>query len=120
MIRLSFTFSGIPVFVRAAFFKICADGTLRGPDGTLVATYTSLGWWFGTRNYREFEAVGPLFLRANCPDGRTERLGPYENVRAADGSLFTRTTCLGSFCANRLSSPGTAEWNEITLLDRAG
>jgi hypothetical protein len=120
LIRLSFTFSGIPVFVRAAFFRICADRTLRGPDGTLVATYSSLGWWFGTRNYREFEAVGPLFLRASCLDGRTEHLGPYENLRAADGSIFTRTSCLGTFCADRAASAGAADWNEITLLDRAG
>ena len=58
MIKLSFTFDGIPRFVRGAFFRICADGTLRGPEGSLVASYTSKGWLLGARSCREFEAHG--------------------------------------------------------------
>lgn len=118
MIKLAFTFSGIPLFVRGAFFRICADGTLRGPEGSVVASYTSQGWRLGTRSCREFEALGPLFLRAHFPDGRREHLGPYEAVRAADGALFSRSRCLGIFCTNRAASPGLPEWNEIAFLER--
>ena len=119
MISLSFTLSGVPVFARGAFFRICADRTLRGPGGSLIATYSALGWRLGGRNYREFEAIGPLFLRAHRADGRAEVMGPYEFVRAGDGALFGRGRCLGSFCANRALSPGIPEWSDITLLDRS-
>lgn len=119
MIKLSFTFGGIPVFVRGAFFTIRADRTLRGPEGSLVARYTPVGWQLGARNCREFEALGPVLLRASFPDGRREHLGPYELIRAADGALFDRTHCLGIFCTNRAASPGLPEWNEITFLDEA-
>jgi hypothetical protein len=118
LIKLSFTFGGIPVFVRGAFFRICADGTLRGPEGSLVASYTSQGWRLGARSCREFEALGPLFLRAHFPDGRRVHLGPYEIVRAADGALFNSGRCLGIFCTNRAASPGLPEWNEIAFVDR--
>jgi hypothetical protein len=97
------------------FFRICSDGTLRGPEGSLVARYTAFGWQLGGRGCREFEALGPLFLRANLADGRRERLGPYEAVRAADGALFDRAHCLGIFCPDRAASPGIPEWQEITL-----
>ncbi|MEJ0037712.1 MAG: hypothetical protein WDO68_16830 [Gammaproteobacteria bacterium] len=120
MISLSFTSSGVPVFARGAFFRICADSTLRGPEGSLVATYSSLGWRLGPRYFREFEANGPLFLRAQGPHGRPELMGPYEFVRAGDGALFSHGRCLGSYCTNRAASPGVLEWSEITLLDRQG
>ncbi len=119
MISLSFTFSGVAVFARGAFFRICADNTLRGPEGSLVATYSSLGWRLGGRNYREFEALGPLFIRAHRIDGRSEVMGPYPLVRAGDGALFGHGRCLGSFCANRALSPGIPEWSDITLLDHS-
>jgi hypothetical protein len=118
LIKLSFTFDGIPRFVRGAFFRICADGTLRGPEGSLVASYTSKGWLLGARSCREFEAHGPLFLRAHFADGRREHLGPYDSVRAADGALFNRTRCLGVFRTNFAVSPGLPEWNEIAFLER--
>jgi hypothetical protein len=116
LIRISFTFSGVPVIVRGAFFRICADGSLRGPEGSLVARYTTMGWRLGTRDSREFEAIGSLFLRTSFADGRRERMGPYEAIRAADGALFDRAHCLGIFCTNRAASPGLPEWNEITIL----
>ena len=104
------------MFVRGAFFRICSDGTLRGPEGSLIARYTALGWKLGARECREFEVIGPLFLRANFADGHRERLGPYEALRAADGALFDRAHCLGIFCTNRAVSPGIPEWREITIL----
>lgn len=110
--------SGAAVFARGAFFRICADGTLRGPEGSLVATYGSGGWRLGGRSYREFEAAGPVFLRVRRIDGLAGIMGPYEFVRAGDGALFGHGRCLGSFCANRALSPGIPQWSEITLLDR--
>lgn len=118
LIKISFTFGGIPLFVRGTFFRICADGSLRGPEGSLVASYTSQGWRLGGRSCREFEALGPLFLRTHFADGRREHLGPYEIIRAADGALFSRTHCLGIFCTNRAASPGLPEWSEIAFLER--
>jgi len=119
MIQIAFVFGGVPAFVRGAFFRICADHTLRGPEGSVVARYNALGWHLGARNCREFEATGPLLLRAHFADGRRERLGPYEVIRAADGALFDRSHCLGVFCTNRAASPHLPEWQEIALLDGA-
>jgi hypothetical protein len=117
LITLSFTSDAdVPLFVRGAFFKICAGGELRGPEGSLVATYTPRGWRLGARDCREFEVLGPLFLRVNLADGSRKNLGPYDLVRGADGALFSHGHCLGIFCANRAVSPGVPEWSEITLL----
>jgi hypothetical protein len=118
LISLSFAHSREPVFARAAFFRICADGSLRGPEGSVIATYSPLGWRLRGRDYRDVEALGPVFLRASRTDGRAEVLGPYELVRAGDGAVFGQGRCLGTFCTNRALSPGIPEWSEITLLDR--
>ena len=117
MIQIAFVFAGVPAFARGAFFRICADRTLRGPEGSVVARYTAQGWQLGTRNSREFEAMGPLLLRVHFADGRRERLGPYEAVRVADGALFDRGHCLGVHCASPAVSPSLPHWKEIALLD---
>jgi hypothetical protein len=117
LIQIVFTFSANPVFVRGTFFRICADRTLRGPEGSLVARYTSMGWQLRERHCREFEAAGPLLLRAHSADGRCESLGPYGAIRAADGALFDHGHCLGIFCANSAASPNLPEWREIVLLN---
>jgi len=118
LISLLFTFSGVPVYARGAFFRICADSTLRGPDGGLVAAYSSRGWQLGPRYCREFDAIGPLFLRAHRSDGRADVMGPFEMIRASHGALFGHGRCLGTYCTNRAASPGVPEWSGITLLDR--
>jgi hypothetical protein len=101
VIRLSFPcHQGPTVLLRAAFFRICADQTLRGPDGSLVARYTTLGWRLGARDCREFEATGPLLLRVSSGGGPSEQFGPYEAVRAGDGALFRQSRCLGNFCTH--------------------
>lgn len=119
MINLAFTSSAAPMFVRGKFFRICSDGTLRGPESNVIARYSALGWLLAGRNCREFEATGPLFLRAYFADGRRVQLGPYPAVRAADGALFDRARCLGTFCINRAASPGIPEWKEVTILGDA-
>jgi hypothetical protein len=118
LIQITFVFSGIPTFMRGAFFRICADRTLRGPEGSIVARYTARGWQLGVRNCREFEAIGPVTLRAHSADGRREHLGPFDVVRAAEGALFDRSRCLGTFCTNRAASPTLPDWHEIALLDK--
>jgi hypothetical protein len=120
LIQIIFTFSAHPVFVRGTFFRICADRTLRGPAGSLVARYTAKGWQLRARHCREFEVVGPLSLRTHFADGRSERLGPYRAIRAADGALFDGGHCLGIFCANSAASPNLPEWHEIVFLNGGG
>jgi hypothetical protein len=117
MIQIAFVFGGVPAFVRGAFFRICSDRTLRGPEGSIVARYNAQGWHLGTRHCREFEAMGPVLLRAHFADGRREHLGPYGAIRAADGALFEHGRCLGMFCANRAAPASLPEWQEIALLD---
>jgi len=118
LISLSFTLSGTTVYARGAFFRICADQTLRGPDGSLVATYSVHGWRLAGRNYREFEAVGSMFLRAQHVDGRSEVMGPYALVRAGDGMLFEQGRVLGRYCTIRAAIPGVEEWSEVTFLNQ--
>ncbi len=119
MISLVFTFSGVPVHLRAPFFRICADNTLRGPESSVVATYTAYGWTLGERKCREFEARGPVTLRAIASDGLAEHLGPYEMVRAEAGSLYAEGRCLGTYCVTRGASDGH-QWREVALLSGVG
>jgi hypothetical protein len=105
-----------PVSVRAPFFRICADATLRGPDSSIVATYVAHRWRLGQRSCQEFHCSDPVYLRVTNQDGERERLGPYEFVRAAEGSLFTEGRCIGTHFP---APPGVAEahcWHEVTLL----
>jgi hypothetical protein len=102
--------------VRAAFFRICVDATLRAPDGGVVATFSSRRWSLGKKGCEDFTVTGPTLLRIKRYDGVTEHLGPFELVRAADGALFTQGRCLGVHS----SVPGPAlandYWEEITIL----
>jgi hypothetical protein len=103
------------VSVRAAFFRICADSTLRAPDSSVVATFSSRRWRLGKRGCDEFTCTGPVLLRIKRHDGVTERLGPYELVRAAEGALFTQGRCLGTHTVPGMDSTNDS-WEEITLL----
>jgi hypothetical protein len=120
LLSLTFTFSGLPVLVRAAFFRICADRTLRGPESSVVATFTPYGWTLGARSCREFEAAGPIFLRATCADGRRESLGPFEIIRAAEGALFTSGRCIGTYCLPPALGTSASGWKEVALLTDPG
>ena len=107
------------VLVRAPFFRICADSTLRGPDSTIVATYSAHMWRLGLRSCREFHCNAALYLRVTNQAGQRERLGPYEFVRAAEGALFASGQCLGTY-SRRWHAQDTAEcWQEVTLLSAA-
>jgi hypothetical protein len=123
---ITLTFSpvaaGSQVLVRAAFFRICADLTLRGPDSTVVAAYTSHMWRLGVRRCREFHCNDLLYLRVTNPGGDHERLGPYQFVRAAEGALFVNGMCLGTYSRKWNSESTSRSWaeHEITLLSAEG
>jgi hypothetical protein len=105
-----------PVSVRAPFFRICVDATLRAPDGSIVATFSSRRWRLGKRGCEDFTTSGPVLLRIKRYDGITEHLGPYELVRAADGALFTHGRCLGLHSSAPGVAPADDSWQEITML----
>jgi hypothetical protein len=108
-----------PVSVRAAFFRICEDATLRTPDGGVVAMFISRRWRIGKRGCEDFTANGPTLLRVKRHDGVTEHLGPYELVRAADGALFTQGRCLGMHSSVPGAAPTDDSWDEVTILPYA-
>jgi hypothetical protein len=105
-----------PVSVRGAYFRICADATLRGPDNAIAASYSKGLWQLGRRQHRSFECSGPLYLRALNSFGRHERTGPYEFVKAIDGALFTHTDYLGAFALPSAAVGSVELWREIAFL----
>jgi hypothetical protein len=105
------------VVVRAAHFRICSDGTLRGPDNTIAARYIDGLWHLGQRRHLSFECVGPIYLRVTNHHGRRESIGPYEFVKAADGALFTHDNCLGvHILPVKFGSVITEMWQEVSFL----
>jgi hypothetical protein len=112
--------SGSTVLMRGMFFRICHDRTLRGPDSTVLATYTSHTWRLGPRSYREFHCNEPVYLRVRNRDAGGERLGPYEFVRAAEGGLFVNGQCIGTY-SPEWDTENTLRhsWHEVTLLSAA-
>ncbi len=105
-----------PVFARAAFFRICSDGTLRGPDNSVAATYENRSWVFGQRRFRSFECDGPVYLRTRTGAGSLARSGPYTFLREAEGALYTQDTCLGIYLPGREPDGSSVYWREIALL----
>jgi hypothetical protein len=118
MITLAFqaVSAGPDAQVRAAFFRICADATLRGPDNDIAATFIDHRWLLGNRRYTAFQCRGPVSLRVTHQSGDREQLGPYEFVRAAQGALYTSERCLGMHVASWASEMSTHYWREIALL----
>ena len=118
MITLTFSplSAGSQVLVRATFFRICADSTLRGPENTLVATYAAHLWRVGARKCREFHCDEALYLRVTNPDADREQLGPFRFVRAAEGALFASGKCLGVYSPKWHEESPAHWWREITLL----
>lgn len=101
---------------RGAYFRICADGTLRGPDNAVTARYADRRWQLGQRHYREFECSGPIYLRVTDREDNRECLGPYDFVRAAEGALFTHQACLGMHSPGGNLESATYRWREVALL----
>lgn len=47
------------IFVRGTYFRIFADGTLRGPDNAVAARYAD-GLWHVARNNTEYSSAARL------------------------------------------------------------
>jgi len=112
--------SGSPVIIRGLFFRIDRDCALRGPDSTVVATYTPHTWRLGARSFREFHCNNTVYLRVRNRAAACEKLGPYDFVRAAEGGLFVQGQCIGTY-SPQWDTEATPHqcWQEITLLSVA-
>lgn len=106
--------------VRGAFFRLCADRTLRGPDNTVTATYTNGLWQLRQRPHRSFECEGEVFLRVTDSDGRHASAGPYQAVRFSQGIIFSGEIRLGMYASADESTPTEGLLQNITLLDAGG
>jgi hypothetical protein len=108
---------GLAVLVRGAHFRICSDGTLRGPDNTTSARFFDGLWHLGPRRHLSFECAGPIYLRVTNQHGRRECIGPYASVRAADGAIFSHNSCLGSHVARTQTGTEMIQmWQEVSFL----
>ena len=105
------------VVIRAAYFRIHADGTLRGPDNGLTATYAHDGSWeLGPRRYASFECTGPVYLRVTDVDGSRECLGPFDCVKVVRGAVLTQDKWLGAHATYGGGVSATDLWREIAFL----
>jgi hypothetical protein len=104
------------VLVRGAYFRICADGTLRGPDNAIAASYTEGHWQLGRKRNRMLECREALYLRVTTADGQRECIGPYECLKVIGGAIFSNDTYLGAHTRRESYIPEAAVWREIALL----
>lgn len=102
--------------LRGTYFRLCSDATLRGPDNAIAASYCKGVWQLGGRRHRSFECSGPLDLRVIHGDGRNERTGPYDFIKAIDGALFTHKDYLGAFALPPTAASSLGLWREVALL----
>jgi hypothetical protein len=111
--------SGSPVQVRGAYFRICADATLRGPDNEVAAAFIEHSWHLARRRFRDFQSSTPVYLRVTNQNGEREQLGPFELFRVAEGALFSAERCVGTHSANWATPSVAACWREIVILPSA-
>lgn len=118
MIKLTFRplDSESTVLVRALYFRICPDETLRGSDNAIAARYVNGMWQLAHRRHRAFECMGPVYLRVTDIAGRREYMGPYDFLKASDGAIFTRDACLGYYSLRRDGGVPASVWTEIAFL----
>ncbi len=121
MITLAFrpVRSELVVLVRGAYFRICADGTLRAPDNSVTSHYADGVWLLGQRQHRTLECRQAVYLRVTDRHGNRESTGPYECLTVAGGAIFTDNTYLGAHApsGDRASLPSEI-WREIAILSR--
>jgi hypothetical protein len=108
-----------PILVRGTYFRICADGTLRGPDNAITALYVDGAWELAHRQHRAFDCGGPVYLRVTGADGRRQLSGPYDSVRAMDGAIFVQDRCLGAHAAGPKPVAPTVLLHEVAFLPDA-
>jgi hypothetical protein len=117
---LKLTFRMVPgdslVHTRAACFRFCADGTLRAEGNFVAATRVDDCWRLGQRLFREFECVGPVYLRARKrPESAPVGLGPFNLIRSARGLVYADDVCLEMRLPSLHREPGDS-WHEIAFL----
>lgn len=79
----------------AACVRFSVDGTLRGPDNSVIARCLEGGWQVGGRLHREFECEGPVRVRLSLASGEPPRLlGPFRLLRTRGGFLYGDDACL--------------------------
>lgn len=105
-----------PLLIRGAFFRICGDGSLRGPDNEIVAMYSAGIWRLCRRDYRSFECIGPVRLRCTRSEGVSEELGPFDSLSSSRGAIFAREVCLGAHARPGEIDPGGQCWREVVFL----
>lgn len=104
------------ILVRGIYFRICADGTLRGPDNAVTATYIDGLWRLGRKQHRTVECREAVYLRLTTATGRRECIGPYEGLKLTGGAVFANETYLGAHARGEGHVPYTDIWSEIALL----
>ena len=103
MLRLNFlTLRGdAHTLMIAACVRFAVDGTLRGPDNSVIARCLEGEWQVGGRMHREFECEGPVRVRLSLGPGEPARLlGPFRLLRTRGGVLYGDDACLN------ISMPG--------------
>ena len=104
------------ILIRGLYFRICADGTLRGPDNAVTATYFDGLWRLGRRQHRMLECRDPVYLRVTTSAGGRECIGPYEGLKVSGGAIFSNETYLGAHTRGEPYASETGIWKEIALL----
>ena len=104
------------ILVRGVYFRICADGTLRGPDNAVTASFTDGLWQLGRKQHRMLECREPIYLRVTSSHGQRECIGPYEGLKVTGGAIFSNDTYLGAHTRGESNLPQAAIWREIALL----
>jgi hypothetical protein len=102
------------------YFRICADGTLRGPDNGIISRYLDGQWQLARGRHRAFDCSGPLFVRMTNSDGRRERIGPYPFVKVAGGAVFAADSCVAVHDSRQALESWAAACEEIAFLSSAG
>jgi hypothetical protein len=117
MLRVNFrSLSGdSPTLMIASCLRFSADGTLRGPDNSIVASCLDGCWKVGGRMHRELDCEGPVRVRLARRPGLPEAyLGPFTQLRTAGALLYGDGVCLKIGVPGRARS-GTTD-QEFTLL----
>lgn len=104
------------MLIRGVYFRICADGTLRGPDNAIAASYSDGLWRLGKKRHRMLECREAVYLRVISSDGQRECIGPYECLKAAGGNIFSNDTYLGAHSRGESYLPEAEIWREVALL----
>jgi len=104
------------ILVRGAYFRICADGTLRGPDNAVTARYTDGLWQLRRKPHRTLECREAVYLRVTGSNGRRECIGPYECLKVTGGAIFSNDLYLGAHTRRDAYPPDPGIWREVALL----